>query len=78
LTSARELQVERSIGTIEAVVTLMGSKAIAAKAMGVNPSTIYRWLSGEVVLDGVALVAARAVLRHPEDFQAAKVRRAHD
>lgn len=63
---------ERSVETINAVVSLMGSKAAAARALKVAPSTVYRWINGELILEGIALVAARAVIVHPEDYQSAK------
>lgn len=59
---------EISMQTIEAVIVLMGSGAAAARALNVSESTVYRWRSGRVMLDGPAIVAARAVIRHPSDY----------
>lgn len=53
---------------IEIVVAMMGSRAAAARALNVNQSTICRWLSGERLVQGTAVVAARAIVKHPTEY----------
>jgi len=76
--SAIELERERSIDTIEAVITLMGSVASSARAMSVDVSSIFRYRTGRTILRGAALVAARAVIRHPEDYSRFKIRKSEN
>jgi len=40
-----------------------------ALALNVNESTVWRWLQGDIVLEGIALVAVKAILRHPEEYK---------
>lgn len=61
-----------SIATADALVMTLGSAAAAARAMRVNVATIYRWRKGLVVMEGAAVTAARAILRHPGEYEWAK------
>lgn len=55
--------------TVEIVVAMMGGRANAARAMNVNRSSVTRWMNGQHALEGTALVAARAILRHPDEYR---------
>lgn len=57
---------------LAAAVDAAGSVAALARVLQVDRQTVHRWIAGQRAVDGLALFAVRAFLRHPGDYGCGK------
>ena len=60
---------ENPAAVIGIAVNIMGSVSALADALQIDRRTVTRWRRGDSGLQGTALVALMALIRHPEDFE---------